>query len=137
MLQAGAWPVNMQYLLCDKFEGSNTPDNTIDLKSYFTQISEPTSYGSFEFASRGAFNGHSYMKFDMDISRVTIENKASVNTKALGVWKAGLDATITVTDTAEIKNLTAAVVYRIYTVVVNMPRVIISNNSRLRVRDHF
>lgn len=118
MLQAGAWPANMKYLLCDKFEGSNTPDNTIDLKSYFTQITEPTSYGTFEF-SNNPFNGHSYMKFDMDISRVTIENKASVNTKTLGFWNAGLTNQINVTDTVEIKNLTAAVVYRIFTVVVN------------------
>lgn len=59
------------------------------------------------------------MKFDMDISSVSILQGASVNTKQLGTWKAGLDTNLTIKDETEMKNLTAAVVYRIYTVVVS------------------
>lgn len=65
------------------------------------------------------FNGQSYMKFDMDISSVSIIGGASVNTKNLGTWSAGLSTNISIIQPAEMKNLTAAVVYRIYTVVVH------------------
>lgn len=57
------------------------------------------------------------MKFEMDISAVSILGGASVNTKSLGTWTAGLNTNISITQTSEMRNLTAAVVYRIYTVV--------------------
>ena len=38
MLQVGAWPVDVKYLTCDDYDGSNTPDHTIDLKSYFIGV---------------------------------------------------------------------------------------------------
>lgn len=121
MLQVGAWPMDIKYLNCDNYDGTNTPDHTIDLKSYFVGVSEPTTYGSFEFNSRPAlpFNGYSYMKFDMDINAVSIRGGASVNTKNLGFWTSGLDATISIKNQEDMKNLTADVVYRIYTVVVS------------------
>lgn len=119
MLQVGAWPTNMRYITCDEYDGTNTPDHAIDLKSYFTQISEPASYGEFKFPTKPTepFNGHSLMRFDMEINSVAIRAGASVNTKTLGSWRAGLDSTITVTSITDMKNLTADVVYRIYTVV--------------------
>lgn len=58
------------------------------------------------------------MTFDMDVNAVSIQNGASVSTKRLGTWKAGLNSNLTVEDEFEMKNLTAAVVYRVYTVVV-------------------
>lgn len=58
------------------------------------------------------------MKFDMDISAVTINKGASVSTKYLGTWKAGLESTLNITSYEDMKNFTAAIVYRIYTVVV-------------------
>lgn len=38
ILQVGAWPSNMKYLTCDDFDGTNTPDHSIDLKSYFVEV---------------------------------------------------------------------------------------------------
>lgn len=119
MLLTGAWPTNMQYLTCDAYDGTNTPERSIDLKSYFVNANEPASYGNFSFPTGNvAFNGHSYMKFDMDISVVSVQGGASVSTKVLGNWTAGLSSPITVKSADDMKNFTAAVVYRVYTVVV-------------------
>jgi ionotropic glutamate receptor len=86
------------------------------LKSYFTEVTEPTTYGPFHFPPKNRpFNGHSYMKFDMEISAVTIRGGASVNTKILGTWQSGLDNTLNVGNEEGMRNLSAAVVYRIYT----------------------
>lgn len=120
MLIAGSWQSNMSYLTCDDYDGKNTPERAIDLKSYFIGITEPTTYGNFSLAKppSTAFNGFSYMKFDMDISSVSILGGASVNTKNLGSWTAGLSSPLSIVATEDIKNLTADVVYRVYTVVV-------------------
>lgn len=119
MLISGTWQSNMSYLTCDDYDGKNTPERTIDLKSYFVKITEPTTYGNFSLARANTpFNGYSYMKFDMDISSVSILGGASVNTKNLGSWTAGLSSPLSIVDTEDIKNLTADVVYRVYTVVV-------------------
>ncbi|XP_055372265.1 ionotropic receptor 25a [Condylostylus longicornis] len=119
LLQAGAWPKNMKYLTCDEYEGNNTPERNIDLITYFKNIKEPTTYGEFYLESTPGtpFNGHSYMKYEMDISVVSIRSGASVNTKSIGSWKAGLDAPLDVKDLEQMHNLTADTVYRVYTVV--------------------
>lgn len=119
MLLTGAWPSNMQYLTCDAYDGTNTPQRSIDLKSFFINANEPATYGNFSFPTGNvAFNGHSYMKFDMDISVVSVQGGASVSTRVLGNWTAGLSSPITVKSADDMKNFTAAVVYRVYTVVV-------------------
>lgn len=38
ILQANAWPPQMKYLTCDEFDGTNTPEHTIDLRSYFVEV---------------------------------------------------------------------------------------------------
>lgn len=109
----------MKYLTCDEYDGTNSPNHTIDLKSAFIEVTEPTTYGPFEFPKgKTPFNGHSFMKFDMDISAVTIRGGASVSTKNLGKWEASLDNLLYVTSEDDMKNLTADIVYRVYTVVV-------------------
>lgn len=60
------------------------------------------------------------MKFDMDLHSVTISKGSSVNTKQLGSWKAGLDSQLNIEKPDDMRNLTAAIVYRIYTVVVRL-----------------
>lgn len=123
ILQVGAWPMNIKYLSCDDYDGSNTPDHAIDLRSYFVEVNEPATYGTFEFGRypKIPFNGNSYMKFEMDINAVTIRGGASVNTKSLGSWSAGIYNKLKITNEEEIKNLTADIVYRVYTVVVSFP----------------
>lgn len=120
MLLTGTWPTNMQYLTCDAYDGTNTPERSIDLKSYFMSVNEPATYGNFSFPSGNVpFNGHSFMKFDMDMSVVSVQGGASVSTKVLGNWTAGLSSPIVVKSAEDMKNFTAAVVYRVYTVVVS------------------
>lgn len=67
------------------------------------------------------------MKFEADISAVTIRGGASVNTKILGTWQAGLNNELKVASVEEMRNMTADVVYRIYTVV--QPPFIIRDES--------
>ena len=57
------------------------------------------------------------MKFEADINAVTIRGGASVNTKSLGTWTAGLSNELKINAVEDMKNLTANTVYRIYTVV--------------------
>lgn len=57
------------------------------------------------------------MRFEADISAVTIRGGSSVNTKNLGTWPAGLNNELKIINPDEMKNLTANTVYRIYTVV--------------------
>nr|QGW50660.1 ionotropic receptor 18 [Propsilocerus akamusi] len=119
ILQVGAWPPNMKYQTCDEYDGTNSPDHTIDLRSYFVEVNEPPTYAPFEFSIKGTkpFNGYSFMKFDVDIHAVTIRGGASVNTRNLGSWTAGLENPLQIQNEEDIKNLTADVVYRVYTVV--------------------
>lgn len=120
MLLTGTWPTNMQYLTCDDYDGTNTPERAIDLKSFFVNVKEPATYGNFTFPSGNTpFNGHSMMKFDMDISVVSVQGGSSVSTKNLGNWTAGLSSPILVKSADDMKNFTAAIVYRVYTVVVS------------------
>nr|AID61273.1 ionotropic receptor [Calliphora stygia] len=119
MLQSGAWTANMEYLGCDDFQGGNTPERNIDLKQYFIQVTEPTSYGDFELVTQPGqtFNGYSYSKFEMDVNVIQIRGGNSVNSKSIGTWTAGLDSSLTIKDEEAMKNLTADTVYRIFTVV--------------------
>uniref|UniRef100_A0A182YN05 Ionotropic receptor 25a n=1 Tax=Anopheles stephensi TaxID=30069 RepID=A0A182YN05_ANOST len=119
ILQSGSWPSNMKYITCEDYDGTNTPNHTIDLKTAFVEVTEPTTFGPFEIpkGAKVPFNGNTFMKFDMDINAVSIRSGASVNTRNLGTWEASLGAPINVANEAEIKNLTADVVYRVYTVV--------------------
>lgn len=120
MLQSGAWPTNSKYVTCDDYDGTNTPDRAVDLRSFFVGVKEPTTYGEFSLVSKAdsTFNGYSFMKFNMDISAVSVRGGASVNTKTLGTWTTGLQQPIDVAAPEDIKNMTADVVYRVYTVVV-------------------
>ncbi|EDV57772.2 ionotropic receptor 25a [Drosophila erecta] len=119
MLQSGAWPKDMEYLNCDDFQGGNTPQRNLDLRDFFTKITEPTSYGTFDLVTQSTqtFNGHSFMKFEMDINVLQIRGGSSVNSKSIGKWVSGLDSELIVKDEEQMKNLTADTVYRIFTVV--------------------
>lgn len=114
MMVASAWPT-MKYITCDEYDNSNTPERTLDLKSHFMAVTEPTSFGNFSL-QREPFNGFSYMKFQMEMSAVSIRQSSSTGSKPLGTWTAGLKNDIDVQDTGEISKLTAAVVYRVFTV---------------------
>lgn len=39
ILQKGAWPPSMKYLTCDEYDGTNSPDHTIDLRTEFVAVS--------------------------------------------------------------------------------------------------
>lgn len=116
MLQSGEWPTNMPYITCDDYDGMNSPDRKLDLRSSFIEVQEPSSYGNLTFPTGNTpFNGHTWMKFNMEISSVVLVN-GPVSTKSIGNWTADISAPIHVDSHEEIANLSAAVVYRVYTV---------------------
>lgn len=57
----------------------------------------------------------------MSINVLTVENGASVKSEQIGTWTAGLNNAIQVSNEDTLKNLSAATVYRIFTVVVSLP----------------
>jgi glutamate receptor, ionotropic, invertebrate len=44
ILQLGSWPPQMKYLSCDEYDGTNTPDHVIDLRSTFVEVGFTISY---------------------------------------------------------------------------------------------
>lgn len=128
MLQQNAWPADTKYLYCDDFSPGKTPDRPINLEKFFVEVDEPTTYGKF-ILNPTDFNGNSYMDFDMDISAVSVRGGASVNTKNLGTWTAGLNSRLEVAAVEEIANLSAATVYRVFTVVVSTWSRILNNEK--------
>lgn len=59
------------------------------------------------------------MEFNMDISAISVKDGASVGSKTLGSWKAGLSNDLKLVDTTVMKNYTAEIVYRVVTVEVS------------------
>lgn len=120
MMRDGAWPTDMKYINCDEYDNTNSPSrNNMNLKKYFRNVTEPMTSGSLYLAPDGPFNGFSYLEFNMEMNAVSIRAGASVNTERLGSWTAGLRSPIVVTKPTEMQKLQAAVVYRVYTVVVS------------------
>ena len=39
ILVQGSWPPKMKYLSCDEYDGTNSPDHVIDLKTAFIDVS--------------------------------------------------------------------------------------------------
>lgn len=58
------------------------------------------------------------MKFEMELSLVSIRESASVNTRIVAYWPAGVDNPLIEQEHFLLNNFTAATVYRVYTVVV-------------------
>lgn len=118
MILTKSWPIDMNYLTCDNYTGSNTPERSIDLRSYFMDISEPTTYGQFSFANdNGTFNGYSAIAFDMDILSVTLNVKNEYHERHIGKWTAGLTTHLQLESNRSIKPLK---IYRVYTVLVRL-----------------
>jgi glutamate receptor, ionotropic, invertebrate len=40
ILSNGLWPPNMKYLTCDEYDGTNSPDHSIDLRKEFIEVIE-------------------------------------------------------------------------------------------------
>lgn len=119
MMRDGAWPTDMKYINCDEYDNTNAPSrNNMNLKKYFRNVTEPVTTGSLVLPANGPFNGYSYLEFVMEMNAVSIRAGASVNTERLGSWTTGLRSPIEVTKPSEMQKLQAAVVYRVYTVVV-------------------
>lgn len=118
MLMDGAWQRNnvTNYITCDDFDGNNSPKRIgLNLRKYFNKESTETpTYGPMQIVQ----NGHSLMDFSMQLSAVGVRDGASDKSLLLGNWRAGFDNNLTLVDTTVMKNYTAAVVYRVVTVVV-------------------
>ncbi|CAK1585204.1 unnamed protein product [Parnassius mnemosyne] len=116
LLDSGSWPNDMQYITCEDYNGKNTPSRTLDLKTAFQEIKETPTYAPFYIPEDDSMNGRSYMEFSADLSAVTVKDGASIGSRSLGSWKAGLSNPLTLTDADNMSDYSAQVVYRIVTV---------------------
>lgn len=74
-------------------------------------------------------SGHSFMQFNMEMSVSYIINGMTVNKKELGGWTAGLKVPIFANSVNEMKEYTAALVFRVVTVVVSAFQIYIHQDS--------
>lgn len=113
----------MEYITCKTYTGTNTPKRSLDLKSFFVNVSEPTSYGKFSFSNDGSpFNGNSLMNFDMDVLAVSIRGGMDYNEHLVGNWSAGFTSPLMIKSNKSIEQLKSNPIYRVYTVIVSVIR---------------
>lgn len=79
-------------------------------------MKETPTYAPFYIPVDDPMNGRSLMEFSTDLSAVTIKDGASVGSKVLGTWKAGLSNPLTLTDSDNMSDYSAQLVYRVVTV---------------------
>lgn len=121
MIQSDNWPDNMKYITCEDYTGSNTPERTIDIRSFFIKITEPATYGKFTLANDNMpFNGYSTLNFDMEILSVSIRSGIEYNENYLGSWTAGFASPLRIKSNESMGELKVKKIYRIYTVVVSI-----------------
>ncbi|XP_050348568.1 ionotropic receptor 25a isoform X2 [Nymphalis io] len=116
MLDSGKWPNDMKYINCDDYDGKNTPNRTLDLKTAFQEVKETPTYAPFYLPEDDPMNGRSFMEFSTDLTAVTIKDGASIGSRSLGSWKAGLLNPLSLTDPDNMSDYSAQLVYRIITV---------------------
>nr|AFC91757.2 putative ionotropic receptor IR25a [Cydia pomonella] len=116
LLDSGKWPNDMRYISCDDYDGKNTPNRTLDLKTAFHEIKETPTYAPFFIPEDDPMNGRSYMEFNTDLSAVTVKDGASIGSRNLGSWKAGLSNPLSLTDPQNMSDYSAQLVYRVVTV---------------------
>ncbi|XP_032516645.2 ionotropic receptor 25a [Danaus plexippus] len=116
LLDSGKWQNDMNFITCDDYDGKNTPNRSLDLKTAFQEVKETPTYASFYIPEDDPMNGRSYMEFSTDLTAVTIKDGASIGSKTLGSWKAGLSSPLLLTDPDNMSDYSAQLVYRIVTV---------------------
>lgn len=117
----------MKYLTCDEYNGKNTPEREIDLKSSFINVTEPATFGNFSFsAANRAFNGNVFIQFEMSLSKLMVKDGNINSSVSLAKWISGFNNNL-LSVSNETSKLKAAVVYRVKTVVVS------SENISIRV----
>lgn len=71
-------------------------------------------------------NGRSFMEFNTEMAAVTIKDGASIGSRSLGSWKAGLSNPLSLINPENMSDYSAQLVYRIVTVeVLIMPLAIL------------
>lgn len=119
MIDSGKWPMKMQYLTCDEFNGKNTPEREIDLKSSFLNVAEPATFGNFSFPiANRTFNSNSFIKFNMSLLKLMVKDGNINSSVSLAKWTSGFNNNL-LSVSNETSKLKAAVVYRVKTVVVS------------------
>lgn len=121
MIDSGTWPMKMQYLTCDEYNGNNTPEREIDLQTSFMEVSEQATFGSFSLPIDNIpFNGNSFIEFDMNLSKLQMKDGNILSSESFGKWSSGFNNNLLIGSSDQMLKLKAAVVYRVYTVVVSL-----------------
>lgn len=119
MLRTNNWPENMEYLTCDNYNGSNTPQRSIDLKSFFVNVSEPATLGEFSLAKDNTpFNGFSTMKFDMEIMSLLVRGGNVYQRNVIGNWTAGFSSPVHISSYQSFEVHRPEKIYRVFVILV-------------------
>ena len=102
MLQSEGFPIEIKYVKCKNYNGSTSPERSVNLRSHFVAVTEPTTFGEFNLQSNPnlSFNGFSCLKFNMDISFVTYNT-----TEKLANWTAQLQSGLKIANVMKIQKL--------------------------------
>lgn len=79
-------------------------------------MKETPSYASFSIPEDDPMNGRSYMEFSTELAAVTVKDGASIGSRSLGSWKAGLANPLSLTDPENMSDYSAQLIYRVVTV---------------------
>lgn len=79
-------------------------------------MKETPAYAPFYIPDDDPTNGRSYMEFNTDLTAVTVKDGASIGSRVLGSWKAGLSNPLSLTDPDNMSDYSAQLVYRVVTV---------------------
>ncbi|PSN38557.1 Ionotropic receptor 25a [Blattella germanica] len=101
------------YVTCNDYDEKSRPVPDVNLMKAFTEVTEKPSYGPFVLKS----NGQSMMKFNMDMTLVTINNKIPVKSVEVATWEADLVKGLDIKNGDKMVENSAVTVYRIVTVV--------------------
>lgn len=119
MISTNNWPADMNYITCQKYTGQNTPNRSLDLRSYFVNVLEPTTYGDFNLASDNTpFNGHSTMSFNMELLTISFNNGTIGHEQYVGNWTAGLRNPLILDTHQSMDKFKPVKIHRVYVVVV-------------------
>ncbi|KAM7352961.1 ionotropic receptor 25a-like isoform 2-T2 [Cochliomyia hominivorax] len=119
IMRSGNWSADMEYIKCADYENNNIPLRYIHLYDYFKEVTEPTTYGDFQYHSFRShiYNFRNYYTMQININLLQIEEGNVINSKPIRtMWNGPFTLNKHAND-EDNKCYKANTLYRIFTVV--------------------
>ncbi|KAL6266796.1 hypothetical protein P5V15_003627 [Pogonomyrmex californicus] len=113
-LDDGDWPLEPHHIDCNSYDETNTPSRGLDFLAKLTAVSKNMT-PTYANISWGNKNGEHQADFKMSVYLVNIEQEKITSKEESGIWRAGIDTPLQVTN-EKIMNNTAITSYRVVTV---------------------